>query len=572
MVRPSSLASWHALEQEAQQAANKHLRDLGTNPQRYADFSRSFDGLLLDLSKQRLEPLTLQLLLQLAEECQLQQKIADLLSGQPVNSSEGRPALHSALRLPAQAQLEVAGTDLNLGVQASLTKIERLVNQLHAGQWRGVTGQPITDVVNLGVGGSDLGPLMVCHALADFRPTGIWPLNLHFVSTIDGSQLAEKLSSLNPATTLFIFSSKSFSTIDTLSNANTAKHWLLNELGNEELILKQHFIGVSAAPEKMHQWGIVEENQLLFWDWVGGRYSLWSAIGLPIALQIGMNGFRQLLAGAHALDQHFASAPLADNLPVLLALAGIWNINFLNIRAHSILPYDGRLKYFPAYLTQLEMESNGKSTTQNGAPVDYATCPVLWGELGPNAQHAFYQLLHQGTEAVNCDFIAPVNRYNSIADPTTRRHFQDQHRLALANCFAQSRLLMLGDAAVPANELNPASAPQQNPGQNKILPTTNNQQAHKLYRGNQPSTTLLLDELTPYSLGQLIALYEHKVFVQASIWNINPFDQWGVELGKKIALATEQALTSPTTNQEFDPSTQGLMAYCLQQTSSNSAD
>lgn len=547
MSRPSTLASWYALEQEAKQTGNRHLRDMSNNEQRFKELSRHFDGLLLDLSKQRLEPLTLQLLLQLAEECQLGTKIHDLLSGQPVNNSENRPALHTALRLPAGEELWVEGVDVNLSIQASLEKMQQLVEKIHAGQWRGITGLPITDVVNLGVGGSDLGPLMVCHALADFRPKNITPVNIHFASTIDGSQLAERLKQLNPATTLFIFSSKSFSTIDTLSNANTARHWLIDKLGDEKLILKQHFIGVSGSVEKMTQWGIAQENQLLFWDWVGGRYSLWSAIGLPIALQIGMQGFRQLLAGAHALDKHFATSPLTDNLPVLLALSGIWNINFLNIRAHAILPYDGRLKYFPDYLTQLEMESNGKSTTREGELVDYATCPVLWGELGPNAQHAFYQLLHQGTEAVNCDFIAPVHRYEEIEDPETKRQFQDQHRLSLANCLAQSRLLMLGDAAVPKLDAN------------QPMP-------HMLYRGNQPSTTLMINELTPYSLGQLIALYEHKVFVQAAIWNINPFDQWGVELGKKIALATEQALLAEdqqATPLAFDPSTSGLLNHCL---------
>ena len=547
MSRPSTLASWYALEQEAKQTGQRHLRDMCSNEQRFKQLSRIFDGLLLDFSKQRIEPLTLELLLQLAEDCQLSAKITDLQEGKPINNSELRPALHTALRLPASEALWVEGVDVNLGVQASLEKMQQLVEKLHAGQWRGISGLPITDVVNLGVGGSDLGPLMVCHALADFRPEGIAPLNIHFASTIDGSQLAERLKQLNPATTLFIFSSKSFSTIDTLTNANTARHWLIDKLGNETLVLKQHFIGVSASTEKMSEWGIAKEHQLIFWDWVGGRYSLWSAIGLPIALQIGMQGFRELLAGAHALDTHFANSPLTDNLPVLLALSGIWNINFLNIRAHAILPYDGRLKYFPDYLTQLEMESNGKSTTREGEPVDYATCPVLWGELGPNAQHAFYQLLHQGTEAVNCDFIAPIHRYDEIKDRDTRKQFQDQHRLSLANCLAQSRLLMLGDSAVQQVDSNEPSP-------------------HMLYRGNQPSTTLMINELTPYSLGQLIALYEHKVFVQAAIWNINPFDQWGVELGKKIALATEQALLAEENqveNLDFDPSTSGLLNHCL---------
>lgn len=544
MPRPTQTPSWQQLQQEAQIWQSRHLRELSANPQRFDQLSYRFDGLLLDLSKQRVEPSTLALLLQLARERKIPDKIADLLAGHPINVSENRPALHTALRLPADANLPVQGEDINPQVQASLEQMAVLVSQLHAGQWRGTTGLPITDVVNLGVGGSDLGPLMVTHALAEFRPDGLAPLNLHFASTMDGSQLAERLKTLNPATTLFIISSKSFTTIDTLSNAATARHWLVERLGQEALVLKQHFIGISASPEKMNQWGIAPENQLLLWDWVGGRYSLWSVIGLSIALLLGMDGFRQLLAGAHALDQHFATAPLEGNLPVLLALVGIWNINFLNINAQAILPYDGRLKYFPAYLSQLEMESNGKSITSDGEAVDYATCPVLWGELGPNAQHAFYQLLHQGTEGVNSDFIAPIRRYHDITEPQARGYFQGQHRLALANCFAQSRLLMLGDAAVPRLD-------------GETLPP------HMLYRGNQPSSTLLLDELTPYSLGQLIALYEHKVFVQAAIWDINPFDQWGVELGKKIAVATEQALATAASHpDDFDPSTQGLLECC----------
>ncbi|MGL6251105.1 MAG: glucose-6-phosphate isomerase, partial [Billgrantia desiderata] len=329
-----------------------------------------------------------------------------------------------------------------------------------------------------------------------------------------------------------------------LSNARTARDWLMARLVedgkdvDEAMVMRQHFVGVSAKPDKMSEWGIAEANQLLFWEWVGGRYSLWGAIGLPIALVIGMANFRELLAGAHAMDEHFAQAPLADNLPVLLALAGIWNVNFLDIRAHSILPYDGRLEHFAAYLEQLEMESNGKSATHDGRQVSYSTCPVLWGQLGPNAQHAFYQLLHQGTQPVVCDFIAPLTRYDDVEDAATRDHLMAQHRLTLANCFAQSRLLMLGDDAI--------DEPGERPG-------------HKRYRGNQPSTTLLLDRLTPATLGALIALYEHKVFVQAAIWGINPFDQWGVELGKQIAGETERILAERDGLDRMDASSRALI-------------
>jgi glucose-6-phosphate isomerase len=502
-------------------------------------------GLTLDLSKQRWDDDTLEHLFTLASEAGVPSAIEALLSGKRVNVSENRPALHTALRLPADATLEVEGEDIVAAVHESLAQMERLVSRLHAGQWRGATGKPIRHVVNLGVGGSDLGPLMVTHALTDFRPKDIHPVEVHFASTMDGSQLADYLSRLNPETTIFVLSSKSFTTIDTLSNANTAREWLLSRLTQHgatpisaELVVRQHFIGVSASPEKMTEWGIADDHQLTFWEWVGGRYSLWGTIGLPIALVVGMDNFREFLAGAHAMDRHFSEAPMEDNLPILLGLAGIWNVNFLDIRAHSILPYDGRLEYFAAYLEQLEMESNGKSVTRQGQPINYSTCPVLWGQLGPNAQHAFYQLLHQGTQAVVCDFIAPLKRYDEVEDPDTRRHLKTQHRLALANCFAQSRVLMLGDDALEDDGPRPE---------------------HKRYRGNQPSTTVLLDQLTPATLGSLIALYEHKVFVQAVIWDINPFDQWGVELGKQIATDTQKIIDHEGDLSRMDASSKGLI-------------
>lgn len=546
------LPSWLALSKEAQRIKKLSAQEICLDKKRFQDFSHQVGNLTLDFSKQRIQQSTLNLLIELAEESQLPTKIQQLLTGYPVNTTEERPALHTALRLPANAESWLDGENINLAVQDSLTKMQQLVERLHAGQWRGVTGFAITDVVNLGVGGSDLGPLMVTHALAEFKPANLAPLNLHFASTMDGSQLAQKLDELNPATTLFILSSKSFSTIDTLSNAATARQWLVNHLEQEDLVLKQHFIGVSAAPEKMDAWGIAKQHQLEFWSWVGGRYSLWSAIGLPIALLLGMDGFKQLLAGAHHLDEHFANAELHQNLPVLLALIGIWNGNFLNVRTQAVLPYDGRLKYLPNYLSQLEMESNGKSVNLANQAINYATCPVIWGELGPNAQHAFYQLLHQGTEAVNCDFIAPIRKYEQITDPKRKHKLQEQQRLTLANCFAQSRLLMLGNAALD--------------NQPSLMASQDKTAQHLQYKGNQTSTTLLIDELTPYSLGQLLALYEHKVFVQAAIWQINPFDQWGVELGKQLALTTQQALDGLLTSEQIglDPSTSGLISLCLQ--------
>ncbi|WP_235041938.1 glucose-6-phosphate isomerase [Vreelandella profundi] len=543
---PDMLPAWQTLKHHAQALQNVHLKTLfGTEPSRWESFTRQVAGLTLDLSKQRWDDDTLEHLFALATEAGVPSAIEALLSGKRVNVSENRPALHTALRLPADATLDVEGDDIVAAVQESLAQMESLVSRLHAGQWRGATGKPIRDVVNLGVGGSDLGPLMVTHALADFRPKGIHPVEVHFASTMDGSQLADCLSRLNPETTIFVLSSKSFTTIDTLSNANTAREWLLGRLTQHgsapisaEMVVRQHFIGVSASPDKMTEWGITPDHQLTFWEWVGGRYSLWGTIGLPIALVVGMENFRELLAGAHSMDRHFAEAPMEDNLPILLGLAGIWNVNFLDIRAHSILPYDGRLEYFAAYLEQLEMESNGKSVTRQGQPVNYSTCPVLWGQLGPNAQHAFYQLLHQGTQPVVCDFIAPLKRYDEVEDPDTRRDLKTQHRLSLANCFAQSRVLMLGDDALEDDGPRPE---------------------HKRYRGNQPSTTVLLDQLTPSTLGALIALYEHKVFVQAVIWDINPFDQWGVELGKKIATDTQKIIDHQGDISLMDASSRGLI-------------
>jgi len=537
-------SAWRDLASHARTMRERHLRDLfEAEPSRHARFTRSAAGLTLDLSKQRWSAETLTHLLALTEQADVPGAIQRLLGGERVNLSEDRPALHTALRLPQGASLVVEGEDLVPGVHRTLDRMETMVERFHTGQWRGATGRAIRHVVNLGVGGSDLGPLMVTHALSDYRLRDVHQVEVHFASTMDGSQLADCLARLDPETTLFVLSSKSFTTIDTLSNARTARDWLMSRLEGEEgvdaeLVMRQHFIGVSASPEKMAEWGIAPAHQLEFWEWVGGRYSLWGGIGLPIALVVGMPRFRELLAGAHALDEHFRTAAPSDNLPVLLALAGIWNVNFLDIRAHSILPYDGRLEYFAAYLEQLEMESNGKSVTAEGREVGYSTCPVLWGQLGPNAQHAFYQLLHQGTQAVECDFIAPLRRYDEVADDATRRHLKGQHRLTLANCFAQSRLLALGDDAI--------DEPGERPG-------------HKRYRGNQPSTTLLLDELTPATLGALIALYEHKVYVQATIWGINPFDQWGVELGKQIAGETQRILESREGLEAMDASTRALI-------------
>ena len=534
-----------SLKDKASKMKSLHLNQLfGQNDQRFEQLSVQFDCLTFDYSKHRVDLNIIDELNQFAQKKNLNHWIERLFSTEQINYTEQRAAMHWALRLPKH---DLVHTALSDQVHVQLDRMYALVNQIHAGQYRGCTGEVIQDVVNIGVGGSDLGPLMVSHALSDFKVKTKKPLGVHFVSTMDGSQLSDLLHQLRPETTLFIISSKSFGTIDTLSNAQTVRQWLEKSLGDDTCSVRHHFIGVSTKPEKMTEWGIAPENQFLLWDWVGGRYSLWSCIGLPIALSIGVEGFKQLLAGAYAVDQHFQTAPLDQNIPVLMGLLGVWNNNFLDIQTHAVLPYDGRLKYFASYLQQLEMESNGKSIQRNEQKVELDTCPILWGEVGPNAQHAFYQLLHQGTHSVSCDFIAPVQRYN--ANQFTYVENADaliaQHYLALSNCLAQSRLLAFGNQALDQNEL-------------EQLPE------YKQYAGNQPSTTMLLNELNPYSLGMLIALYEHKVFVQSVIWNINPFDQWGVEKGKEIANQILPVLNGDQSDlSRLDASTQGLLKVLL---------
>lgn len=513
--------------------------------ERTSRFSTQVGALYMDYSKQCIDEQVLAILLQLAESCELSTRIDALMQGAMVNTSEERAALHTALRLPESAKLDVDGQNVVADVHDSLSQVARLSERVRSGTWRGFSGKAITDVVNIGVGGSDLGPLMATTALDEWADTDI---EVHFVSNMDGTQLDNLLKHLNPETTLFIISSKSFGTVDTLSNAKTALSWLLAtaklRAGTEDSVLRRHFIGISANSEKMSAWGIHPEHQLQLWEWVGGRFSLWSAIGLAIAIRIGMAGFKALLAGAHSMDEHFAQADFAENVPVLLGLLAVWNSTFLQVNAHTVLPYDGRLSYLPSYLTQLEMESNGKSVTQHGDHIDYDTCPILWGEIGSNAQHAFYQLLHQGTQQVSCDFIACVRRYSGQSQNAP---LQQQHELSLANCLAQSRVLAFGNAALQESEVQVASAADK----------------YKYYRGNQPSTTLLIDELTPHSLGALIALYEHKVYVMASIWDINPFDQWGVEMGKQMAESVHDAMQKAGESQ-FDSSTNQLLKHIQQ--------
>ncbi|ORU91651.1 MAG: glucose-6-phosphate isomerase [Cycloclasticus sp. symbiont of Bathymodiolus heckerae] len=534
-----NIKAWAALQAHAESLRDTHLKDLfQLDGNRFDELSVSTGRFLLDFSKQRVTGKTLSQLICLAEQQELRLWIEKLFTGEKVNDSEQRPALHTALRSPHDDPLQVNTQNVTEDVHCSLAKMERLVEQVQYGQWRGFDGSPIKSVVNIGVGGSNLGPLMVCDALSQYASSPLCRLDVNFVSSMDGSELEKLLPTLEPATTLFIISSKTFSTIDTLANANTAREWLLKASGEPiDAINRHHFIAVTGNPKAALKWGVAEDNQLLFWDWVGGRYSLWSVIGLPIALKIGMEGFRAMLKGAHAMDVHFRNTDFDKNLPVLLGLIGVWNVNFLNIHAHAILPYDGRLAQLPSFLEQLEMESNGKSINRDGKRLNYRTCPVLWGEVGSNAQHAFYQLLHQGTEPVMCDFITAAKRYESEGE-----ELQKQHQLSLANCLAQSRLLALGDSAVASEQ---------------------DASCYQHYDGNQPSTTIVMNELTPESLGGLIALYEHKVFVQSVIWEINPFDQWGVEQGKNVALSLLAELDA-LSDDGLDASTKGLISYVQQ--------
>ena len=545
-------AAFERLKKHADLAKIIHLKDLfAEQANRFEQFKLDVGPILFDYSKQRVTSDVLADLIQFADASNLQQWIARLFSGDAINHTEHRAALHWALRVPQSAPVSAQlDADILAGIHKQIEHMGFLVEQLHHGQYRGCTGEVITDVVNIGVGGSDLGPLMVSRALDDYKVATPQHLQLHFVSSMDGSQVSHLLQELRPETTLFIISSKSFTTVDTLYNAETAKSWLQRKLGDDIRVSRCHFIGVSSNKQKMTEWGICAEHQLGMWDWVGGRFSLWSTIGLPIALTIGIEGFNQLLAGAHFMDQHFQTADWSENLPVLMGLIGVWNTNFLNIKTQAILPYDGRLEYLADYLQQLEMESNGKSVTRDGERVKLGTCPIIWGNVGPNAQHAFYQLLHQGTEPITCDFIAPALRYHTRPNQANQKQYaeaaselQAQHQLALANCLAQSRLLALGEAALDTGQ--------------QALPV------YKRYAGNQSSSTILMNELNPYSLGALLAAYEHKVFVQSVIWNINPFDQWGVEMGKEIAKELLPALQGQAASKSFDSSTEGLLRFIL---------
>ena len=533
--------AWQALKKHHAAIEPVHMRKMfQDDPARFDKFSLHLGNLFFDYSKNRINGETVKLLVALAEQAGLPARIKRMFSGEKINFTEQRAVLHTALRNRSKHPVCVEGKDVMPDVRRVLESMRHFSDAVRKGQHSGYTGKTITDIVNIGIGGSDLGPLMVCEAL---KPYATPALRAHFVSNVDGTHLVETLKKLDAETTLFIVSSKTFTTQETLTNARSARAWLVEKLGDERAVAK-HFAAVSTNLEATAKFGINAENVFEFWDWVGGRYSLWSAIGLPIALYIGMDRFEELLGGAHAMDDHFCSAPLDKNIPVLMGLIGIWYGNFFGAGSNAVLPYDQYLHRFSAYLQQLEMESNGKRVDSNGNTVDYDTGMVVWGEPGTNGQHAFYQLIHQGTRMIPADFLVPLHSQNPAGE---------HHLILLSNCFAQTEALMLGKTESEA-QAELAAQGLSGDALNTLLP-------HKIFPGNRPTNTILFDKLDPHTLGMLIALYEHKVFVQGIVWNINSFDQWGVELGKQLAGKILLELRDHTVVSKHDLSTNGLISH-----------
>ncbi|VTR35221.1 glucose-6-phosphate isomerase [Sphingobacterium thalpophilum] len=530
--------AYHQLADHYKTISSKSLRELfAADPARFDKFSIGFDDILLDYSKNRIDAETLSLLINLAKECQLSEAIAAMFAGERINVTENRPVLHTALRNQSDQPVLVDGKDVMPEVRKVLAQMKAFTENILSGQWKGYTGKQITDVVNIGIGGSDLGPVMVTEALKAYKTR----LNVHFVSNVDGTHIAETLKKVDPESTLFLIASKTFTTQETMANAQSAKDWFLRSGGSQQDVAR-HFAALSTNTQAVQAFGIDPQNMFAFWDWVGGRYSLWSAIGLSISLAIGFDNFEQLLAGAYDADEHFKTAAFESNIPVILALLGIWYNNFFGAESHAILPYDQYMHRFAAYFQQGDMESNGKYIDRNGEQVDYQTGPIIWGEPGTNGQHAFYQLIHQGTKLIPCDFIAPANSLNPIGN---------HHQLLLSNFFAQTEALMNGktEAEVVA-ELQKAG---------KSAAEIEELKAYKVFEGNRPTNSFLLKKMTPRTLGRLIACYEHKIFVQGVIWNIYSFDQWGVELGKQLANNILPELEDGQPVSSHDSSTNGLI-------------
>ncbi len=540
-MKPTKLNSWKKLESHFEVVETLHMRDLFANdPERFKAFNIQFNDILVDFSKNRITKETLSLLIDLAKESNVKEWAEKMFSGQKINNTEKRAVLHTALRNRSNTPVFVDGKDVMPEVNAVLAKMKLFCESVRTGAWKGYTGKAITDIVNIGIGGSDLGPLMVTESL---KPYGHVGLNIHFISNVDGTHVAEVLRKVHPETTLFIIASKTFTTQETLTNANTAKSWFLEKAKDPAAVAK-HFVALSTNAKEVSAFGIDTNNMFEFWDWVGGRYSLWSAIGLSIAVYIGFDNFEELLTGAHEMDLHFRNTPLEQNIPVILALLGIWYNNFFVAESHAILPYDQYMHRFAAYFQQGDMESNGKSVTRDGEFVEYSTGPIIWGEPGTNGQHAFYQLIHQGTKLIPADFLAPVQSHNPLGD---------HHAKLLANFFAQTEALMKGKTEAEAKaELEKAGL-----SASEVSELLN----HKVFSGNRPTNSIFFKKLTPKVLGSLVAMYEHKIFVQGMIWNVNPYDQWGVELGKQLANKILPELTNNEEISSHDSSTNGLINF-----------
>ncbi|MES1770527.1 glucose-6-phosphate isomerase [Escherichia coli] len=538
-INPTQTAAWQALQKHFDEMKDVTIADLfAKDGERFSKFSATFDDqMLVDYSKNRITEETLAKLQDLAKECDLAGAIKSMFSGEKINRTENRAVLHVALRNRSNTPILVDGKDVMPEVNAVLEKMKTFSEAIISGEWKGYTGKAITDVVNIGIGGSDLGPYMVTEALRPYKNH----LNMHFVSNVDGTHIAEVLKKVNPETTLFLVASKTFTTQETMTNAHSARDWFLKAAGDEKHVAK-HFAALSTNAKAVGEFGIDTANMFEFWDWVGGRYSLWSAIGLSIVLSIGFDNFVELLSGAHAMDKHFSTTPAEKNLPVLLALIGIWYNNFFGAETEAILPYDQYMHRFAAYFQQGNMESNGKYVDRNGNVVDYQTGPIIWGEPGTNGQHAFYQLIHQGTKMVPCDFIAPAITHNPLSD---------HHQKLLSNFFAQTEALAFGKSREVVE--------QEYRDQGKDPATLDYVVPFKVFEGNRPTNSILLREITPFSLGALIALYEHKIFTQGVILNIFTFDQWGVELGKQLANRILPELKDDKEISSHDSSTNGLI-------------
>ncbi len=538
-IDPTRTKAWTALKDHYQDVRSMHMKTFfEQDPQRFEKFSLNSNDILVDYSKNRITDKTVELLIQLAEECELESAIGSMFNGDKINQTEGRSVLHVALRNRANTPMMVDGEDVMPKVNAVLEKMRRFTADLAAGTWRGYTGRKITDIVNLGIGGSDLGPVMVTECLKPYARQGV---SVHFVSNVDGTHIFETLKPLSPETTLFLIASKSFTTQETMTNAFSARKWFLDQAKDSSHVAR-HFAAISTNTEKVREFGIDSDNMFEFWDWVGGRYSLWSAIGLSIACYIGFENFCELLDGAHAMDQHFSQSSFDKNIPVILALIGIWYNNFFGAQSEVILPYHQYMHRFAAYFQQGNMESNGKSVDREGRTVTYETGPVIWGEPGTNGQHAFYQLIHQGTKLIPADFLAPAVSHNPIGE---------HHLILLSNFFAQTEALLNGKSReVVGSELT---------SQGKDPAEVERLAPHKVFEGNKPTNSILFPKLTPRVLGSLIAMYEHKIFVQGVIWNIFSFDQWGVELGKQLAARIQPELFDNTPVTSHDASTNGLI-------------